>query len=127
MPWGGPGEVKPIYSARSCGHWVLTPAALGPGVNPQDTSPRSNAGVHTLACPLRAMATSAAPLGFLPKPASHLGQQTHVDLDTVPHAWSCPSNCPGLRFSRQCGVPQGVLHGGTQQKAADVWAGPRLG
>lgn len=61
-----------------------------------------------LACPLRVMAASAAPLGFPPKPASHLGQWTHVDLDTVPHAWSCPSNRPGLMGSPgSVGSPRG--------------------
>lgn len=112
-PWGGPGEAKPICSARSCAHWAITPAALGP----EDTSPKSNAGVHTLACPLRATATAAAPLGFPPNPASHLDQQTHQAWDTMPHAWSCPSNCPGLTGSSgSVGSPRGSRMEGPSRK-----------
>ena len=96
---------------------------------------RVSGAIHQ--CPARKLRSSQSLQGHYPQTCSP-GISTQPSLtpgsaDTpgLGHHAPClvmPFKLPRTHgFFRQCGVPQGVPHGGTQQKAADVWAGPQLG
>lgn len=123
-PWGGPGEAKPVCSARSCARLVMTPAALGP----EDRPPDSYAGGPHISPPPESDGHLSRSPGVPAQPSLTPGS---VDTPGRGHRAPClvmPFKPPRPHaFSRQCGVPRGFLHGGTQQKAAGVWAGPRRG
>lgn len=88
--------------------WVMTPAALGP----EDTPPDSYAGGPHISPPPESRSTpQPLPWGFLPNPASHLGQWTHLDLGHRAPCLVMPFKPPRPHalLSRQCGVPWGFL------------------